>query len=75
MSTLSSSLSGYQLSAEKWISHTALLKEKLDWVNLSTKRMLPSVVLTDVRKEDEGDLANLASAFRTNFNENQKLRK
>ena len=34
-----------------------------------------AVVLTDVRKEDEGDLANLASAFRTNFNENQKLRK
>jgi large subunit ribosomal protein L7Ae len=33
------------------------------------------VALTEVRKEDEGDLNNLASAFRTNFNENQKLRK
>jgi large subunit ribosomal protein L7Ae len=26
------------------------------------------VALTEVRKEDEGDLNNLASAFRTNFN-------
>jgi large subunit ribosomal protein L7Ae len=33
------------------------------------------VALTEVRKEDEGDLNNLASAFRTNYNENQKLRK
>lgn len=33
------------------------------------------VALTEVRKEDEGDLNNLASAFRTNFNENAKLRK
>lgn len=34
-----------------------------------------AVALTEVRKEDEGDLSNLVSAFRTNFNENQKLRK
>ena len=33
------------------------------------------VALTEVRKEDEGDLANLTTAFRTNFNENAKLRK
>ena len=33
------------------------------------------VALTEVRKEDEGDLNNLTSAFRTNFNENAKLRK
>jgi large subunit ribosomal protein L7Ae len=33
------------------------------------------VALTEVRKEDEGDLNNLATAFRTNFNDNQKLRK
>ena len=33
------------------------------------------VALTEVRKEDEGDLANLANAFRTNFNENADLRK
>ena len=26
------------------------------------------VALTEVRKEDEGDLTNLAAAFRTNFN-------
>ncbi len=26
------------------------------------------VALTEVRKEDEGELANLANAFRTNFN-------
>ena len=33
------------------------------------------VALTEVRKEDEGDLANLANAFRTNFNENTEIRK
>ncbi len=33
------------------------------------------LALTEVRKEDEGDLNNLTSAFRTNFNDNQKLRK
>ena len=33
------------------------------------------VALTDVRKEDEGDLSNLANAFRTNFNENVEIRK
>ena len=33
------------------------------------------VALTDVRKEDEGDLSNLANAFRTNFNENVDIRK
>ena len=33
------------------------------------------VALTEVRKEDEGDLNNLTTAFRTNFNDNQKLRK
>ena len=33
------------------------------------------VALTEVRKEDEGDLSNLTTAFRTNFNDNQKLRK
>ena len=34
-----------------------------------------AVALTDVRKEDEGDLANLITAFRTNFNQNEKLRR
>lgn len=33
------------------------------------------VALTEVRKEDEGDLANIANAFRTNFNENTDIRK
>lgn len=33
------------------------------------------VALTEVRKEDEGDLTNLTTAFRTNFNQNDKLRK
>lgn len=33
------------------------------------------VCLTDVRKEDEGDLNNLASSFRTNFNNNTEMRK
>lgn len=33
------------------------------------------VCLTDVRKEDEGDLSNLATAFRTNFNNNLQMRK
>lgn len=33
------------------------------------------VALTEVRKEDEGDLGNLANAFRTNFNENVDIRK
>jgi large subunit ribosomal protein L7Ae len=33
------------------------------------------VALTDVRKEDEGDLANLANGFRTFFNNNVELRK
>lgn len=34
-----------------------------------------AVCLTDVRKEDEGDLNNLANAFRTNFNNNIEMRK
>ena len=33
------------------------------------------VALTDVRKEDEGDLANFANACRTNFNNNVQMRK
>ena len=33
------------------------------------------VCLTDVRKEDEGDVSNLANAFRTNFNNNTQMRK
>ncbi|MCL4119130.1 UNVERIFIED_CONTAM: hypothetical protein GTU68_030867, partial [Idotea baltica] len=33
------------------------------------------VCLTDIRKEDEGDLSNLVNAFRTNFNQNVALRK
>lgn len=33
------------------------------------------VALTEVRKEDEGDLANIANAFRTNFNENAEIRR
>ena len=33
------------------------------------------VALTEVRKEDEGELSNLASAFRTHFNENKELEK
>lgn len=33
------------------------------------------VCLTEVRKEDEGDLSNLANAFRTNFNQNNDMRK
>lgn len=34
-----------------------------------------AVALTEVRKEDEGELNNLASAFRTHFNENKELEK
>ena len=33
------------------------------------------VAITDVRKEDEGDIANLAAACRTNFNQNTQMRK
>ena len=33
------------------------------------------VALTEVRKEDEGELNNLAAAFRTHFNENKDLEK
>ena len=33
------------------------------------------VALTDVRKEDEGDLNNLAAAFRTHYNHNKDLQK
>ena len=33
------------------------------------------VCLTDIRKEDEGDLNNLANSFRTNFNNNLQMRK
>jgi len=29
------------------------------------------VALTEVRKEDEGELSNLAAAFRVHFNENK----
>jgi large subunit ribosomal protein L7Ae len=32
------------------------------------------VALTDVRKEDEGDLGNLTTALRAGFNDNTKLR-
>ena len=31
--------------------------------------------MTEVRKEDEGELSNLAVAFRTHFNENKELEK
>jgi hypothetical protein len=34
-----------------------------------------AVVLTEVRKEDEGELSNLAAAFRTHFNENKEVEK
>jgi large subunit ribosomal protein L7Ae len=33
------------------------------------------VALTDVRKEDEGELSNLATAFRTHFNQNKEARR
>ena len=33
------------------------------------------VALTEVRKEDEGDLSNFAAACRTNFNDNAQMRK
>lgn len=33
------------------------------------------LAITDVRKEDEGDLSNLATSFRTNFNDNTQMRK
>lgn len=33
------------------------------------------VCLTDIRKEDEGDLNNLATSFRANFNNNLQMRK
>ena len=33
------------------------------------------VALTEVRKEDEGELTNLASAFRSHFNDNKELGK
>ena len=33
------------------------------------------VALTEVRKEDEGDLSNFATSCRTNFNENVQMRK
>ena len=34
-----------------------------------------AIALTEVRKEDEADLENLTTAFRTNFNQNEKLRR
>lgn len=33
------------------------------------------VALTEVRKEDEGDLSNFATASRANFNDNAQMRK
>ena len=33
------------------------------------------VALTEVRKEDEGDLSNITTSFRTNFNDNVQMRK
>ena len=33
------------------------------------------VALTEVRKEDEGDLSNFVTACRTNFNNNTQMRK
>ena len=34
-----------------------------------------AVALTDVRKEDEGEVNNLAAAFRTHYNENKDMLK
>jgi len=33
------------------------------------------VALVDIRKEDEAEVNNLATAFRAQFNDNSKLRK
>jgi len=33
------------------------------------------LAVTDVRKEDEGEVNNLAAAFRTHFNDNKELGK
>ena len=33
------------------------------------------VALTEVRKEDESELSNLTTAFRTHFNDNKDIRK
>lgn len=51
------------------------IKGKARLGRLVNQKNAAVVALTEVRKEDEGDLNNLASAFRSSFNENPDIRK
>lgn len=51
------------------------VRGKAELGNLVHQKNAAVLALTDVRKEDEGELNNLASAFRTHYNDNADLRK
>jgi large subunit ribosomal protein L7Ae len=53
----------------------AFVKGKAALGKLVHQKNATVVALTEVRKEDEGELNNLASAFRTHFNDNKELEK
>ena len=51
------------------------VRGRADLGRLVHQKNATCVALTEVRKEDETELNNLATAFRTHFNENTELRK
>ncbi len=51
------------------------VRGRADLGRLVHQKNATCVALTDVRKEDETELNNLATAFRAHFNENKELRK
>jgi large subunit ribosomal protein L7Ae len=51
------------------------VKGKADLGRLVHQKNASCVALTEVRKEDESELNNLATAFRAHFNNNKELRR
>jgi large subunit ribosomal protein L7Ae len=51
------------------------VKGKAELGRLVHQKNASCVALTEVRKEDESELNNLATAFRAHFNNNKELRK
>ncbi len=51
------------------------VRGRADLGRLVHQKNATCVALTDVRKEDETELNNLATAFRTHFNDNKELRR
>lgn len=51
------------------------VKGKAELGRLVHQKNASCVALTEVRKEDESELNNLATAFRAHFNNNKELRR